>query len=149
MFKFGVDSFIWTEVFEEKDLWIIPKAKELGFEVLDLAIAHPERFPLAAVLEEMKKVDLQVVTTTTLDAKSNLISPDPAVRRVGVELLKKLVDINNALHSVICGGVNYAAWGYLTRRPRTTQEWDWSGHRHAGGRRYAKETGPWSSASSR
>ena len=30
MFKFGVDSFIWAEVFTEKDLWIIPKAKELG-----------------------------------------------------------------------------------------------------------------------
>jgi D-psicose/D-tagatose/L-ribulose 3-epimerase len=35
MFRFGVDSFI----------WIIAKAKELGFETLDLAIAHPETFP--------------------------------------------------------------------------------------------------------
>ena len=30
-FKFGVDSFIWTEVFSVNDLWIIPKAKELVF----------------------------------------------------------------------------------------------------------------------
>ena len=30
-FKFGVDSFIWTEDFKEKDLWIISKAKEMGF----------------------------------------------------------------------------------------------------------------------
>ena len=42
-FRFGVDSFIWTEVFSEKDIWILPKAKELGFDVVDLAIAHPER----------------------------------------------------------------------------------------------------------
>ena len=41
-FRFGVDSFIWTEVFSEKDIWILPKAKELGFDVVDLAIAHPE-----------------------------------------------------------------------------------------------------------
>ena len=33
--KLGVDSFIWTENFSEKDLWIIPKAKELGFAVSD------------------------------------------------------------------------------------------------------------------
>ena len=38
-FRFGVDSFIWTEVFSEKDIWILPKAKELGFDVVDLAIA--------------------------------------------------------------------------------------------------------------
>ena len=44
-FKFGVDSFIWTEVFSTKDLWIIQKAKDLGFEVIDFAIAHPETFP--------------------------------------------------------------------------------------------------------
>ena len=37
-FRFGVDSFIWTEVFSEKDIWILPKAKELGFDVVDLAI---------------------------------------------------------------------------------------------------------------
>jgi D-psicose/D-tagatose/L-ribulose 3-epimerase len=141
MFKFGVDSFIWTEIFEEKDLWIIPKAKELGFEVLDLAIAHPEQFPLAAVQEELKKVDIEVVTTTTLDLKSNLISPDPGVRRVGVRLLKKLIDINNSLRSPICGGVNYAAWGYLTKKPRTSQEWEWSVTAMREAARYAKETG--------
>jgi D-psicose/D-tagatose/L-ribulose 3-epimerase len=141
MFTFGVDSFIWTEVFEKKDLWIIPKAKELGFEVLDLAIAHPERFPLEAVLEELKKVDIQVVTTTTLDVQSNLISSEPAVRRVGVERLMKLIDINNALRSKICGGVNYAAWGYLTKRPRTAQEWDWSVTAMREVARYAKDTG--------
>ena len=42
MFKFGVDTFIWSENFKEADLDLIDKAKELGFEVLDIAIAHPE-----------------------------------------------------------------------------------------------------------
>ena len=46
---FGVDSFIWTENFSEKDLWIIKKAEELGFEVIDFAIAHPETFPTERV----------------------------------------------------------------------------------------------------
>ena len=33
--NFGVDSFIWTENFSEKDLWVINKAEELGFQTLD------------------------------------------------------------------------------------------------------------------
>lgn len=141
MFKFGVDSFIWAEVFEKKDLWIIPKAKELGFEVLDLAIAYPEKFPVKEVKEEIKKAGIEVVTTTTLEPKGNIISPDPAVRKVGVNLLKKLIDINNELGSKIFGGVNYAAWGYLTKHPRTEQEWEWSVTAMREVAKYAKETG--------
>ena len=141
MFKFGVDSFIWAEVFEEKDIWIIGKAKELGFEVLDLAIAYPERFPLNAVKEELKKVEIEVVTTTTLEPKGNIISPDPDVRKVGVELLKKLIDINNDLGSKIFGGVNYAAWGYITKSPRTEKEWEWSVTAMREVAEYAKKTG--------
>ena len=74
-FRFGVDSFIWTEVFSEKDIWILPKAKELGFDVVDLAIAHPESFPLEKVLEAKRQTGLELVTTTTLGLDTNLISP--------------------------------------------------------------------------
>ncbi|MDR3121664.1 MAG: sugar phosphate isomerase/epimerase [Clostridiales bacterium] len=125
-FKFGVDSFIWTEVFGEKDVWIIPKAKELGFEVVDLAIAHPETFPLEKVLAAKRETGLELVTTTTLGADTNLISPDAEVRKNGVRHMKLMVDINRALGSKILGGVIYAGWGYLTRKPRTEQEWEWS-----------------------
>lgn len=126
MFKFGVDSWIWAEVFEEKDLWVIGRAKELGFEVLDINIAYPEKFPLKAVREEQKKVGIEIVITTILEKKGNIISPDPEVRKVGIGLLKKLVDISNTLKSKIFGGVNYAAWDYKTGKPRTEQEWEWS-----------------------
>ena len=111
MFKFGVDSFIWAEKFSEKDLWIIPKAKELGFEVVDLAIADPYTFPLEQVLKTAKEVGIELVTTTTLGDDTNLISPDDSIRKNGVKAMKKLVDINNALGSKILGGVNYAGWG--------------------------------------
>jgi len=139
-FKFGVDSFIWTEVFSEKDVWIIPKAKELGFEVVDLAIAHPETFPLEKVLEAKRQTGLELVTTTTLAAETNPISPDPAVRAAAVKHLKLMVDINRGLDSKILGGVIYAGWGCLTKKPRTDQEWAWSVEAMREVARYAKET---------
>ncbi len=126
MFKFGVDTFIWTEAFSEKDLWIISKAKQLGFEVLDIFISQAETFPTKLVKEQVKEVGIEVVTTTTLNKQTNLISPDPAVRQQGVDVMKKIVDINLELGSKIIGGVNYAAWGYLSGKPRTEQEWAWS-----------------------
>lgn len=121
--NFGVDSFIWTENFSEKDLWIIKKADELGFETIDFAIAHPETFPVEEVINELKQTNLTPVTTTTLDAERNLLSDDPSVRKNGVDSLKLLVDINKKLGSKILGGVNYAGWGCLSGKPRTETEW--------------------------
>jgi len=126
MFKFGVDTFIWSELFSEEDLWIIPKAKEMGFAALDMAIARPFEFPTETVKAKLQEVGITPITTTTLDENTNLISPDPEIRQKGIESLKKLVDINVEIGSKIIGGVNYAAWGYLTRKPRTEDEWSWS-----------------------
>ncbi|MBM6678919.1 sugar phosphate isomerase/epimerase [Faecalicoccus pleomorphus] len=120
---FGVDSFIWTENFSEKDLWIIKKAEEIGFDAIDFAIAHPETFPTDQVIAELQKTHLIPVTTTTLDAKRNFLSEDASIRQNGIDSMKQLVDINKKLGSKILGGVNYAGWGYLTGKPRTDLEW--------------------------
>ena len=121
--RFGVDSFIWSEVFSEKDLWIIPKAEELGFDTIDLAIAHPFTFPTEKVKVELAKTNLEIVTTTTLNENNSLISNDETIRQNGIDDLKKLVDINFALGSNILGGVNYAGWGCLSGKPKTQKEW--------------------------
>lgn len=141
MFKFGVDSFIWSENFSKEDLWIIPKAKELGFETIDIAIAHPETFPIQLVKEKIENVGIDIVTTTTLSKETNLISPDTQVRENGIKNLRLLVDLNIELGSKILGGVNYAAWGYLTGKPRTEQEWNWSVNAMKEVASYAKEKG--------
>jgi len=140
-FKFGVDSFIWAESFAEKDLWIIEKTKELGFEVIDFAISNPYTFPFELVKRELERVKLDCVCTTTLTPATNPISPDASVREAGIDAMKKCIDICNYLNSPILGGVNYAGWGYLTKKPRSDQEWQWGIEcmRQAG--IYAKETG--------
>lgn len=140
-FKFGVDSFIWAENFSEKDLWIIQKAKDIGFEVVDFAISNPFKFPTEAVKKELERVGMDCVCTTTLTLETNPISPDPQIRKAGVQAVKKAIDICNELGSPLLGGVNYAGWGYLTKRPRTEQEWEWGVECMRESAHYAKETG--------
>jgi D-psicose/D-tagatose/L-ribulose 3-epimerase len=140
-FKFGVDSFIWAESFSEKDLWIIQKAKDLGFEVIDFAISNPYKFPTDLVKKELERVGLECVCTTTLTKETNPISPDPEIRKAAVAAMKKCVDICNTLGAPILGGVNYAAWGYITKKPRTEQEWAWGVESMREAALYAKETG--------
>ena len=141
MFRFGVDSLIWTEEFTKKDLPLIEKAKALGFAAIDINISHPERFPTLAVKDKVKEVGIEVVTSIGMPADANLIHPEPGVRRHGIETLKRLVDINNEIGSKILGGVIYASWGYLTGKPRTKQEWQWSVEGMQEVTRYAKSKG--------
>lgn len=126
MFHFGVDTFIWTENFTEKDLWIIDKAKEIGFEYMDFAISHPEQFPVTDVIRKLKETGIRPVTTTTLSKETNMISPDSSVRAAAIAHMKQIVDISVAIGAKITGGVNYAGWGYLTGKPRTEIEWGYS-----------------------
>ena len=126
MFKFGVDSLIWTEEFTEKDLGLIDKAKSLGFDAIDINVSHPERFPAKAVAKRIREVGITPVTTIGLPSDSNLISRDAGVRKHGIETMKKMVDINIEIGSKILGGVIYAQWGYCSGQPRTEEEWDWS-----------------------
>lgn len=125
-FKFGVDTFIWTENFTEKDLWVIDKAKEIGFEYMDFAIAHPEQFPVAKVKSRLDATGIKPITTTTLSETTNMISPDPAIRRAAVDHMKKMVDISVAIGAKVTAGVIYAAWGYITGKSRTQAEWQYS-----------------------
>lgn len=126
MFRFGVDTFIWTENFTEKDLWVIDKAKEIGFEYMDFAIAHPEQFPLAKVIERLNTTGIIPVTTTTLSRETNMISPDSGIRAAAVSHMKQMVDISVAVGAKITGGVNYAAWGYFTGKARSDAEWNYA-----------------------
>ena len=126
MFRYGVNSLLWTEHFTEKDLPLIEKVKSLGFDALDIPLFHPEEFPTGPVRRKIREVNIEVVTTIGLPTDANLIDPDPKIRKNGIEFLKRLVDINVEIGSKVLAGVNYAAWGYLTGRPRTDDEWKWS-----------------------
>ncbi|HSW57392.1 MAG TPA: sugar phosphate isomerase/epimerase family protein [Dehalococcoidales bacterium] len=126
MIRFGVDTMIWTEAFSLKDLPLIEKAKTLGFSVLDINTSYPEKFPTQSVRKEVKRVGIDVVMTIGLPRDCNLIDSDPKVRKNGEEKLKAMIDVSNEIGAEVLGGVIYAAWGYISGRPRTEDEWKWS-----------------------
>jgi D-psicose/D-tagatose/L-ribulose 3-epimerase len=141
MFKYGVASLIWTEDFSKNGVPLIQKAKSLGFDVIDISMTNAEKFPVKAVKKAAKDAGIEVVTTIGMPKNCNLISPDPSIRKNGVNKLQNLVDINMEIDSKLLGGVIYAAWGYISGKPRTADEWKWSveGMRQVG--EYAKKAG--------
>ena len=123
--QFGIHSLLFRETFVEKDLPLLDKCKSMGFDAVELLPFDPDHFPARKVKSAAADLGLTVNTGYGMPAEYNIISPDPAVRRRGVEFSKRLIDLSNEAGAEIFGGMVYCGWGYLTGRMRTEQEWNW------------------------
>ena len=124
--KFGIHSLLFTETFLEKDLPLLDKCKHLGFDAVEILPFDPDNFPAAKVRSAAADLGLTINTGYGMPAEYNIISPDAAVRRRGIEFSKRLIDLSYEAGAEVFGGMIYCGWGYLTGKMRTQQEWQWA-----------------------
>ena len=139
--EFGIHALLFTEKFLEKDLPLLDRCKAMGFDAVEVLPFDPDNFPAARVRSAAADLGLTINTGYGLPLEYNIISPEVAVRRRGVELSKKIIDLSNEAGARVLGGVIYCGWGYLTGRMRTEDEWKGAveGYREIAS--YAQETG--------
>jgi D-psicose/D-tagatose/L-ribulose 3-epimerase len=123
--KFGIHSLLFSETFTERDLPLLEKAKEMGFDAVDIVPFDLDNFPAKEVRQRAKDLGLEIIIEIGMPADANIISPEASIRAAGVELSKRLVDTCVEAGATVFGGVNYACWGYLTGKMRTEEEWQW------------------------
>jgi D-psicose/D-tagatose/L-ribulose 3-epimerase len=138
--QFGIHSLLFNETFLEKDLPLLEKCKRLGFDAVEIIPFDPDHFPARRVREVAASLGLTINTGYGMPAEYNIISPDPAVRRRGVEFSKKLIDLSNEAGATVFGGMIYCGWGYLTGKMRTDDEWKWGVENYREIASYALET---------
>ncbi|MCP5113897.1 MAG: sugar phosphate isomerase/epimerase [bacterium] len=124
--KFGIHSLLFTETFLDQDLPLLDKCKALGFDAVEIIPFDPDNFPARRAREAAANLGLTLNTGYGLPAEYNIISPDAAVRRRGIDFSKHLIDLSNEAGAEVLGGVIYCGWGYLTGRMRTDEEWKWA-----------------------
>ena len=52
MLKYGLELLLWTETFSQDSIPLIGRAKELGFDGVEIHLRYPDRIPI----EETKRV---------------------------------------------------------------------------------------------
>ncbi len=123
--KFGIHSLLFTETFVDKDLALLERCRQMGFDAVEIIPFDPDRFPAAKVRQCAADWGLTINTGYGMPAEYNTISPDAAVRRRGVDFSKRLIDLSNEAGAEVFGGAIYCGWGYLTGRMRSRDEWKW------------------------
>lgn len=123
--KFGIHSLLFTETFIDKDLALLERCKGMGYDAVEIIPFDPDNFPAAKVRKTAADLGLSINTGYGMPPEYNTISPDPKVRKAGVEFSKKLIDLSNEAGAEVLGGAIYCGWGYLTGAMRTADEWRW------------------------
>jgi D-psicose/D-tagatose/L-ribulose 3-epimerase len=123
--QFGIHSLLFRETFLEKDLPLLEKCRNLGFDAVEIIPFDPDGFPAAKVKAVAADLGLTINTGYGMPVEYNVISPDPAVRKAGVDFSKRLIDLSLEAGAKVFGGMIYCGWGYLTGKMRTADEWKW------------------------
>lgn len=123
--RFSVNSLLFSGSFDENDLGLCDKVREMGFDVFEVTPVDPKVFPAAKLRARAKELGLALNANFALPLDANTISPDPAVRARGVELSKRVVDLCIEAGVEVYCGANYCAWGYHSGRRRSSDEWNW------------------------
>jgi D-psicose/D-tagatose/L-ribulose 3-epimerase len=123
--KFGIHSLLFRETFVEADLPLLDKCKALGFDAVEIIPFDPDHFPAGKVKRAAADLGLTINTGYGMPLEYNAISPDPAVRRKGIDLSRRLIDLSNEAGAVVFGGMIYCGWGYLSGKMPTADEWNW------------------------
>jgi len=138
--QFGIHSMLFRETFVDRDLPLLDKCKAMGFDAVEIIPFDPENFPARKVRAAAADLGLTINTGYGMPAQYNIISPDPAVRRAGVEFSKRLIDLSNEAGARVFGGMIYCGWGYLTGKARTADEWKWGVENYREIAGYAQQT---------
>jgi D-psicose/D-tagatose/L-ribulose 3-epimerase len=124
--KFGVNSLLFTGTMAQGDLPLLDRVAAMGFDLLEVTPVDPDAFPAAKLRQRAADLGLTLNANFALPPHANTIDPDPSVRRAGVELSKKVVDLCVEAGVEVYCGANYAGWGYLPGRRRSADEWRWA-----------------------
>ena len=124
--KFGVNTFIWTAVFDSAHVPLLPKIKAQGFDGVEVSMFNPAEFATAVIRKGVEANGLEVTICSVIPGGLNMISDDAAVRaktRTHMQDCIKTADDGGAR---LIAGPLYSPVGYLPGRRRTADEWKWA-----------------------
>ncbi|WP_309066009.1 sugar phosphate isomerase/epimerase family protein [Microbacterium sp.] len=122
--RFGAHSQMFVHDIADRPAETVRTVAELGMDAIEINVGTPEAFPVPAIRAALDDSGLDVVLRVALPVERNTISEDTAVRRAGVEHLRRCIAIAEALGArKVCGGL-HSANGAFVGRARTPQEWD-------------------------
>ena len=109
--QYAVHAYAWTSSWSNATLNLIDHAKALGFDIIEIPLMEVDKFDPVAIRKRLEQTGMGVCTSTACSDGSDVSSPDAAIRKAGVDYLKRCVDVTAAAGGTCLSGVLYSAIG--------------------------------------
>lgn len=124
--KLGIHAYAWCSEWNNDELDLIDRAKNLGMDFIELPLMVLDKFDSKAVGDRLKSLDFDACTSTVLLDDTDITSEDPDIRAKGVEFLKNCVKATSEIGATNFSGVIYSKHiRQLDGRP-SIREYTWS-----------------------
>jgi len=122
--KYGMNLLLWSGEVNESMFPTLEQLKKLGFDGVEIPIFNLA-LDYTALGKKLDAIGLQRTAVTIRTEDNNPISPNPAVRKKGVELNKQTLDCCAAAGVQTVVGPYHSALGYFSGAGPTSDEWQW------------------------
>ena len=121
--RFGLNLLLWTDTLSDGFLPILEDIKEIGYDGVELPVFAPEDAACVKWGKRMDELGLARTATVVRGPEDNPISPDPKIRRAGIDANRRALDQCAALGCEIMAGPLHSALGCFTGKGPTADEW--------------------------
>lgn len=124
--KFGASTWLWTSPFKTDSISLFPKIKDIGFDVVEIAVEDPSLIDTAIVKKALDDNGLQPVICGAFGPSRDLTNEDPAVHQNCFRYIEQCFDICEAVGGRFLAGPMYSAVGKARLVPpeQRKKEWD-------------------------
>jgi len=120
--RYSMNLLLWTAHVTEKDFPVIADLKKTGYDGVELPLFDGDKAHYAKVRKELDNQGLGCTTVTVVDANTNPVSPDAAVRAKGLDRIKWAIEMTATLGGTHLCGPYHSALGVFTGEPPTGDE---------------------------
>lgn len=124
--RFGIGMYLWTTDVRPEHYPIFSTLAGLGYDGAEIPVGSALTADNHAIRRALDDAGLGCTTILNLPAESNPVSPDPAVRRRGLDEIRAGVDAAHVLGSTVLSGPFQTAYAVFTGAGPTEQELEWS-----------------------
>ncbi len=124
--RFGLNLLLWADVLSDEALPLLDEVKEIGFDSVELPVFEIDVAKYAKWGKRMDEVGLRRTGTVVRGVADNPMSPDPKIRRAGIDANKAALDCCQAAGIETMAGPFHSALGYFSGAGPTKDEWQWA-----------------------
>lgn len=122
--KYAMNLLLWSAEVTDDLFPVIAELKQIGYDGVELPMFNLD-LDYAAIGRRLDALGLGRTAVTIRGEDDNPISPDPAVRRRGVENNKRAIDACAAAGVETLIGPFHSALGVFSGAGPTADEWNW------------------------